>query len=643
MEKILEKLNEKQREAVRITEGPLLVVAGAGSGKTLVLTHKIAYFIIEKGVPPSHIFAVTFTNKAAREMKERVDRILREHHRPSAASELTIGTFHSVCLSLLRTHAEKIGYPRHFVIFDDRDQTELLKNICEELAIDTERFPPSLFGAVISKHKSRLAPFENEENGGAFARLLPHVFERYQQELRAHAAVDFDDMIGLAVRLLESRPDVRALLQRQFRYILVDEYQDTNVAQVRLLDLLASPDAHMCAVGDLDQAIYSFREADIHHILHFDRDHHGTKIVTLEENYRSTQNILSAANVLISKNKLRKEKNLFTRKGDGAKLAVVMTQSEEDEAAFVAHAIHDAVRKKESIFSDWAVLYRTNAQSRAIEEALIRTRIPYVVLGGLKFYERKEVKDVLAYLRFVANPRDRVSLKRIVAVPPRGIGKVALEMFVQKGMESPKLKAFLSLCAEWREAQKAMPLSRFVLHLIRVSGMTSHFSAKGEEGSVRLENVRELATAASHYDAYAPEDALMRFLDNAALASREDEAHKENAARLMTVHSAKGLEFRFVFVTGMEDSVFPHTKSTKTQEELEEERRLCYVAFTRAKEALWLTFAQKRRLFGRTQSNPPSRFLFDIPEQIVVFSAAGNATSALDPLDLKEGMVDIEW
>ncbi|MBI3685675.1 UvrD-helicase domain-containing protein [Candidatus Azambacteria bacterium] len=643
MQKLLEKLNERQKEAVHITEGPLLIIAGAGSGKTLVLTHKIAYLIVEKKVSPEHILAVTFTNKAAREMKERVTHILREYGHDADAAMLSLGTFHSLCLNILRTHADKLGYARNFVIFDEKDQLGLIKAACEAYKIDSERFAPEVLAGAISKLKSRLiAPSDPDQDiGDPFLQMTHRVYGHYQRALKAHNAIDFDDMIMQAIELFERHGAVRAHYQNAFRYLLIDEYQDTNFAQYRFVRLLGDTHQNICAVGDMDQAIYGWRQADIANILNFEKDYPRTKIILLEENYRSTGNILSAANTIIGKNKLRKEKNLFTRSGEGGKIHVVMTDSETEEANFIARTIKEFVKTRAYPFSHFAVLYRTNAQSRAIEEAFMHARIPYVVLGGFKFYERREVKDALSYLRFIINPKDSASLKRIVSVPPRGIGKVALERFFATGAPTKQMGEFLALMESFRHDIKNLPLSRFVKHVVKKSGLEEYFMRAGEEGVTRWENVLELVSAAAHYDGIPAKEAITRLLDGVALASREDEEHAQNAARLMTIHSAKGLEFTAVFVAGMEDNVFPHSRSKRSPEELEEERRLCYVAITRAKKNLWLLYAQSRRLYGQLQTNPPSRFLFDIPEHLVAFFARGKELS-IDLKDLESGIIDIE-
>lgn len=573
-------------------------------------------------------------------MKERVRALLAES---SAHAAPLIGTFHSVCLAILRAHAELLGYGRDFIIFDSKDQEALLKSICEELRIDTERFAPESFCNAISKLKSKLIIPD------AFAKdaLDPYqkttaiVYEKYQTALKEHNAVDFDDMIMLCVQLFEARKDILERYQEQFRYILIDEYQDTNFAQHCFVNLLAARYKNICAVGDLDQAIYGWRQADVTNILDFETHYPDAKVVVLEENYRSTQTILSAANMIISKNKMRKEKNLFTKNKTGEKINVVVAATEMEEAEFVARAIRTLARDKRFSLSDIAVLYRTNAQSRAIEETFARRAIAYKVIGGLKFYERKEIKDVLAYLRCIANPRDTISLKRIINFPPRGIGKVSLANFFRKKETTKSIDGFFALIASLKEARGTLPLSAFMKLVIQQSGIETHFKELGEKEEARWENVRELISAAASYDAETPERALTSFLDNAALASQENKEENTGAVHVMTMHSAKGLEFRAVFVIGMEDNIFPHSRSKQSSAEMEEERRLCYVAVTRAKEHVWLLYARARRTYGKTQTNPPSRFLFDIPEHLVSFSVCGEEAS-ISYNDLENGIVGFE-
>jgi len=643
MEQLLEKLNEKQKEAVQITDGPLLVVAGAGSGKTLVLTSRIAYLIIIKGVAPENICAVTFTNKAAREMKERISNILVENGHSYALSSLSVGTFHSLCLRILRTHALKIGYTSSFVIFDERDQAKLIKIIAEKYKIDDKRFPPELLLATISKLKNKLVKPENPDEiiNDLFMKTVHQVYEQYQKMMKEQNAVDFDDMIMQTVILLESHSSIRENYQNLFVYLLIDEYQDTNFAQYSLMRLLSDKYKNICVVGDMDQAIYGWRQADVTNILNFEKQYSGTKIVTLEENYRSTGNILSVANALISKNKARIKKNLFTSSGDGEKISLVITASETHEAFFIMQTIKEAIKEKRCSLSDFAVLYRTNAQSRAIEEALVYARIPYVVVGGFKFYERKEVKDVLSYLRFIINPKDRVNFSRIAATPPRGIGKVSLQKFFDHNITTKPIQEFQVLIQSLRDKMDGFILSTFIKEVVRVTGLETYYLSDKLEGANRWENVAELISAAVHYDALPITEALSSLLDSITLASNEDEEYDQDAVRLMTIHSAKGLEFTEVFIPGMEENIFPHSRSKQTATELEEERRLCYVAITRAKKKVWLLYAESRSIFGKRQNNMPSRFLADIPMHLVEYVETNNQFSA-DFYDLKEKVIEMD-
>jgi len=640
---LLKNLNEKQCGAVTAIQGPVLVIAGAGSGKTMVLTHRIAHIIARGIATPDRILAVTFTNKAAGEMKERVHRLLRDS--PLSSAALSIGTFHSICLVILRAHAKECGLEDGFVIFDTRDQESLIKEICEKMEINTEKFTPGSFLHTISTLKSRLVAPETfaDESTEPFDRMAARVYLAYQDGLREHNAVDFDDMIMMCVQLLQKHDDILAQYQEKFRYILIDEYQDTNYAQYQFVTLLAKKYRNICAVGDLDQAIYGWRQADITNILNFEKEYPDAKVVVLEENYRSTQTILSAANTVISKNKMRKEKNLFTRNDAGEKISVVVTDNERKEAEFVARTIMELGRtRRAESFSDVAVLYRTNAQSRAIEETFLRYRIPYKVIGGLKFYERKEIKDVLAYLRVIANPRDTVSLKRIINLPPRGIGKVSLDRFFARGERTAHIEEFFTLIDALKEERATMPLSKFIKMILKRSGLEEYLAKDKKEGASRIENIHELISAASYHDEEKPEVALTTFLDNAALVARENEEGSGGAVHVLTMHAAKGLEFSSVFIIGMEDNIFPHSRSKQSPAEMEEERRLCYVAITRAKKNLWLSYARARTVYGQTQSNPPSRFLFDIPERLVSFSVyEGGPSVSRD--DFESGIIDIEW
>jgi len=617
MSKLLKTLNEAQKKAVQKTTGPLLVMAGAGSGKTKVLTHKIAY-LMELGVNPKNILAVTFTNKAADEMKERINSLSFSLNLNS--SSLNIGTFHHICLKILRKHAKVLGYKSNFVIFDSDDQKSLIKNILKELRVDAEKFKPKIFQAQISKLKSKLknAKIFEEEASDFFPKILSQVYAKYQSYLKEHNAMDFDDIIMLTVKLFRKDKDILENYQDKFKYILIDEYQDTNSAQYKLIKLLAKKNKNICVVGDNDQAIYGWRAADYKNILNFEKDYPNAEVVLLEENYRSTQNILDAANKIIQKNSSRKEKNLFTQKQKGSKINLILASSERKEAEFIAEKIKELQKKEQRKLSDFVVLYRANSQSRAVEEVFMRANLPYKIIGGFKFYQRKEVRDMIAYLRYIYNKADIVSFKRIVNIPARGIGKKALENYFDKGEISKNMQIFFEMINSLRKDLKELPLSKLLRKIAENSGLKKTLYNKSPEGESKWENILELVSVASTYD--DKEKAIEQFLENIALASDQDEVDQNQAVvNLMTMHAAKGLEFDIVFIVGMEDGIFPHSRSKNSFEELEEERRLCYVALTRAKEQLYLLHTEKRNTFGQSQQNPPSRFLYDIPEELVEF------------------------
>ena len=635
---LLKSLNERQKEAVLATDGPLLILAGAGSGKTLTLTSKIAYLIKTRGVRPANILAVTFTNKAAGEMKERVVRICGE---PLGA--LNIGTFHSVCLNIIRENTELCGLKKRFVIFDAKDQETVLKAIIKEFELDEDKFAPEIFSGQISKLKNKLTSAERfaEEAGGDFLqRVLVQVYLKYEEHLRENNALDFDDMIGRCVAFFRNHADALARYQEKFQYILIDEYQDTNHAQYQFIRLLAQARRNICAVGDNDQAIYGWRQADVTNILNFEKDYPDAKVILLEENYRSTQNILSAANNVIKKNKMRKEKNLFTREAAGEKIRVVLASSEKKEAEYVVKKIKELARRENISLSDCAVLYRTNAQSRELEETFMKAGLPYLVIGGFKFYERKEIKDMLSYLRHIHNENDAVSLKRIINSPPRGIGEKSLKHYLAEGKKTPALERFFELIAELKEKQKDTPLPQFIRLVAQKSGFEEKYKNGSIEDQSRWENILEFTGAAEEYGAWPPEEALELFLQRTALAGNEETTDQKNSVRLMTAHSAKGLEFGAVFVVGLEENIFPHSRGKNSPDELEEERRLCYVAITRAKKYLYLICAQTRKIYGQTQANAPSRFLYDIPEHLALSEEYGLEYS-LKSLNLEDDIVDI--
>jgi DNA helicase II / ATP-dependent DNA helicase PcrA len=645
----LEGLNTAQREAVTTTDGPLLILAGPGSGKTRVIVHRIAYLVGEQGVAPYQIMAVTFTNKAARELRDRVDTLLGT----AAARNLTLGTFHGVCARILRIDGEEVGVPRGFAIYDDADQISLIKRAMAEYHIDPRQQTPRAILSTISRAKSELATPESfaRLTASYFEEVVARVWERYQQLLAENSALDFDDILGKTVALLRELPQVAERYRQRYRHVLIDEFQDTNVAQYVLARLLAPPpDANICVVGDPDQSIYSWRAADIRNILNFERDYPKARVVRLEQNYRSTQTILDGAQRIIAANTQRKEKDLWTDKGRGDPILVFEAYNEEEEAAFVAAEVKRLTREGAARRGDIAIMYRTNAQSRALEERFVAERIPYRLVGGTRFYERREIKDLLAYLRLVLNPFDSVSLERVLNVPPRRIGQKTVEELRNwaQAMEVPAYAALQTL-ADPESAGYPVPfatpartallgflqlLNEFISEapVLTLSGLLSliidktryqdylgeHFETDADE---RRENVQELRNVASQFDELESEHALMRFLEDVALMSDTDEYDERvDSVTLITLHAAKGLEFPVVMIVGMEEGLLPHIRSFDDPHQMEEERRLCYVGVTRAKERLYLVRAFRRALMGQGSHNPPSRFLKDLPEELVHFA-----------------------
>lgn len=630
-------MNAAQQEAIQCTEGPLLILAGAGSGKTRVLTHRIAY-LLERGIAPWRILAITFTNKAAAEMKDRVAGLVG-----SRAKDIWISTFHAFCVRILRKDMEKLGLTKNFVIFDTGDQSALVKNCLKELNLDEKHYAPQAVLAGISSGKNRLLNPEEfrREADGFFQEKVADVYALYQRRLRENNAVDFDDLLMLAVELLRDHADVRAKYQEQFQYILVDEYQDTNHTQYKLIQLLAGRHRNICCVGDADQSIYKWRGADISNILDFEEDYPRAKTILLEQNYRSTQNILHAANAVIQHNRGRKPKKLWTANTEGELLTYYNAQDEADEAYFAATEIIRLEREKTFRFQDMAILYRTNAQSRIFEETFMRLGIPYVIVGGTKFYERKEIKDIMAYLRVISNPADAIALQRIINVPRRGIGdttvgklnamaqqlNINLYQVLQRVDEVPGLTArarnpigeFIRLMDRFIAARETMT----VLELIeRIQTDTGYVRQLEEERTIeaqgRLENLKELLSVAQDFMRNSEDKSLDAFLSQVALVSDLDTVEDAtDAVTLMTLHSAKGLEFPVVFLSGLEEGVFPHARTLQSDDEIEEERRLCYVGITRAEQKLYVTHAWRRMLFGNTQFNLPSRFLRELPEELM--------------------------
>ena len=613
MEQILKNLNLKQREAVQTTEGPLLIIAGAGSGKTRALTHRVGYLIL-KGVDPANILALTFTNKAANEMRERVHKLTR--HSPF------VGTFHSLGAKILRQEIHLLGREKNFAIYDERDQLAIIKDLLAQKE-EAARFSPAAVRAAISTQKNELETAENygQKAGGFFESIVGSVWLEYETTLKESNAVDFDDLLVLPVAIFETRPPVLEKYQQRFSYILVDEYQDTNKAQYVFLRLLAQKYGNLCVVGDDFQAIYGWRGADFRNILNFENDYPQTKVVLLEENYRSTQNILDAAQTIIEKNVLRTEKRLWTQNGRGEKVAVARVSDEEAEAAFIVGEIERMLgEQKINSLNDAVVLYRTNAQSRVLEEAFITAGLPYKVVGAVRFFDRREIKDLVGYLRLLANPADVLALKRIANVPPRGIGRAGLEEFLAKKQTSAKMEKFLSLIEKLREELSSFSLEEILEKVILTTRYERYIKDGTPEGEERWENVRELVGVTQKFGASPAAETLSAFLEEIALLNPNDEVNfTAGGVNLMTLHAAKGLEFPMVFIAGLEEGLLPHAKSLFDSSALEEERRLIYVGITRAKERVWLTFAKRRALFGQSGANLPSRFLADIPAELIEF------------------------
>lgn len=634
MNNMLDKLNERQKEAVLATEGPVLVLAGAGSGKTTVLVNRIAYMISEKHIRPWNILAITFTNKAAREMKDRIERLLGD-----TAKDMWIGTFHSVCVRILRSCIDLLGYSRDFVIYDTADTKTVMKECLRELDIDEKSFPVRNVLSIISNAKNDLmdaATFENVYKSDYRMSIIAKIYYRYQTKLRKNNAVDFDDIILNTVKILSENPDVLSKYQDKFQYILVDEYQDTNNSQYLLINLLAQANRNLCVVGDDDQSIYKFRGANIGNILNFEDDYSDVQKITLDQNYRSTQNILDAANSVISNNKGRMGKSLWTSNGDGNKVFVYTGTNEYDEARYIARQIKKHFDEQGS-FSDCAILYRTNAQSRVIEEMLMREAVPYKVLSGLRFYDRKEIKDIIAYLRVVYNPNDDVSLARIINEPKRKIGNATLEKARNIAREKEtSLYDVISHADDYPEfktaIKKLLSFSEIIKSLIKLKDTVTIEDLTGRilndtgympalvmedttESKTRIENLGEFISVITEFEKNEETgNTLGEFLENISLVSDIDGYDEnEDSAVLMTIHSAKGLEFPIVFLSGLEEGLFPGMRSMESDDDIEEERRLCYVAITRAKEQLYITKTISRTIHGKTMPTTASRFFKEIP------------------------------
>lgn len=635
---LLKSLNKEQQEAVLHIDGPLLILAGAGSGKTRVLTHRIAYLIKEKGVYPSSILAITFTNKAAKEMKERTAKLLGD-----VAENMWVSTFHSTCVKILRRDIEKAGYNRNFVIFDSSDQQILVKDCIKELNLNEKNFPFREVLSNIGRAKDELIEPDiyTKMNANDF-RLskMAKIYELYQKKLRNNNALDFDDIIIMTIKLFLDNPPVLQHYQQKFQYILVDEYQDTNTAQYTLISLLAQEYHNLCVVGDDDQSIYSFRGANIRNILDFEKEFKGCKVIKLEQNYRSTQSILNAANHVIKNNTGRKRKSLWTENPIGAGIQLFEGGNEHEEAFFIAREIKRLKQSDKLNNRDFALLYRINAQSRVLEDTLIKDGIPYRIFGGLRFYDRKEIKDIIAYLRLVQNHSDDIALKRIINVPKRGIGnttvdtaeKIAIDRsssiysIVASASEISelqraafRLEEFTSLINGFKVLMEGMSISELIGEVILKSGILAELEAENTiEARSRIENIKELVSSALEFEEQNEEKSLEAFLANVSLISDIDNLEGEkDTVVLMTLHSAKGLEFPIVFMVGMEEGVFPGLRSMGNDNELEEERRLCYVGMTRAREKLYMTNTFSRTLFGNTTYNKASRFLNEIPPELI--------------------------
>ena len=650
----LSHLNPPQRAAVLHTDGPLLVLAGAGSGKTRVLTHRIAYLVRECSVQPDRICAVTFTNKAAREMRERTIRLVE------AGSRVWLTTFHSLCARLLRRHAAQVDRRNDFAIYDEADQRAVIRKVAAELQVSDEQYPAArLLGAIDRAKNDGYLPSDLQRAAAdPVARVLASVYERYQAGLAVNNALDFGDLLLCVVDLFRREPAVLARYQEQFQYLMVDEYQDTNRVQYQLMRLIGSAHRNVCVVGDDDQSIYRWRGADLRNILDFESDFPGARVLRLEQNYRSTKSILAAASAVIQHNVGRKGKSLWTENGAGEQLVLWTALDERAEARYVVREIERLTRAGHSA-GDVAAFYRTNAQSRALEEELVRTRLAYTIVGSTRFYDRKEVKDLLAYLRFVANPQDSVSLMRIINVPPRGIGKTTVDALERAAAQrqvplshllsdasalgltpsvSGRLTEFDRLCARLRTAASTS-VTAALRAVLAETGYIERLQAENTpEAEARVENVNELLSVCEEFDATAEDGSLTAFLEQIALVADVDSYDAtQDRVTLMTLHNSKGLEFPVVFIIGMEEGLFPHERSLNQPEAIEEERRLCYVGFTRARQRLYLVHALHRHLFGRLQQNLPSRFLAEIPETLL--RREGEAP----PLAPDEPMVDYSY
>ena len=643
--KLLAGLNDKQKEAVLSDNGPILIIAGAGSGKTRVLTHRIAYLIQQKHVNPWNILAITFTNKAANEMKERILSLLGADE----GNDVWISTFHALCVRILRKHIDLLGYDRNFTIIDSSAQKTLIKNIIKDLNLDSNQFNARSILSQISNAKNKLQSPEEflKETVLPYQKNVANIFLEYQKRLIKNQSLDFDDLLNLTIELFNNHPDILSLYQDKFKYINVDEYQDTNLVQYRLVNMLAKKNNNICVVGDADQSIYGWRGADMHNILNFEQDYLNCKTILLEQNYRSTKNILNAANDVISNNKIRKEKNLWTTQDSGDKIKYYTARNERDEAQYIVAEVHKLISNKNFDYKDVAVLYRTNSQSRSLEDVLIKSNIPYNIIGGHKFYDRKEIKDIIAYLTLIANSKDDLSFIRVINEPKRGIGTGTINKLQQYANENNisllesldrldeipnltnkiknNLLQFKDLIINFKDA--SLSVTELTNELLQKSGYEDSLQrADTLESQNRLDNLQEFLSVTAEYDKhngnvnedYSLIDKLVDFLGNISLLSDTDEFNENNnCINLMTLHAAKGLEYPIVFLVGLEEGIFPIKRAMDSEDELEEERRLAYVGITRAQKKLYLTNANSRMIYGNIQHNSSSRFIEEIGDELL--------------------------
>ncbi len=647
---MIENLNEQQKEAVLYNEGPLLILAGAGSGKTKVLTTKIAYLIKELGIPPYHILAITFTNKAAREMKERIENLVGD-----VARDIQISTFHSFGLKIIRENATLLGYTSNFVIMDSDDSITIIRKILKEMNLDPKQYNPKAIRNKISNCKNELMTPNDYEKYAAseYEQVVVEVYRKYETKLAKNNSVDFDDLLLLPIRLFKEHPSVLQKYQERYQYILIDEYQDTNEAQYILTKFLSAKYRNICCVGDNDQAIYGFRGANYKNILNFEKDYQEAKTIKLEMNYRSTKMILDAANSVIKNNKNRKEKNLASTKGIGNKVKYYRSYDEKDEAHYVAATAKSLIEKGVDP-EEIAVLYRTNAQSRTIEEELLKEHVPYRIVGGLNFYQRKEIKDLLAYLRLIHNPKDNVSLLRIINVPKRGIGLRTIDKLQEQAdlenssifeaIHSGKELEFKNMIESLQKIKEHVTLTELIDKVLDASGMRKELESEASlESEIRLENLDEFKSITKDFEEREGLISLEDFLFEVSLVTDVDTSSDgSKKISLMTVHSVKGLEFDEVFVVGLEEGIFPHLNALMENSEVEEERRLCYVAITRAKEQLYLLNARRRTLFGKDQVNPPSRFVGEIDPELLEVEKEEKESESSPTLDREERFYETE-